>query len=73
MSLIQAARSQVRRTAEEPDFNPYADERQRSSSTPRDESSSSSGHPGGHHIDAVIDDTQEDRVDITRKILSEEI
>ena len=63
----------ARRTAEEPDFNPYADERQRSSSTPRDESSSSSGHPGGHHIDAVIGDTQEDRVDITRKILSEEI
>ncbi|WP_018258416.1 hypothetical protein [Halomicrobium katesii] len=63
----------ARRTAEDPDFNPYADETESQSSTPRDESSSSSGHPGGHHIDAVIDDTQEDRVDITRKILSEEI
>ena len=63
----------ARRTAEDPDFNPYEDEPSRPPSNPRDESSNPSEHSGRHHIDVFINDTQEDRVDITRKILSEEL
>lgn len=70
---LEQVRESARRTAEDPDFNPYEDEPERQPSTPRDESSRSSDHSSGHHIDVFIDDTQEDRVDITKKILSEEL
>ena len=61
------------RAAEDPEFNPYADDPVQPDPTPRNESSHSSEHAHGDHIDVFIDDTQDDRVEIARKILSEEL
>ena len=62
------------RTVEDPDFNPYADSDQGSSQHSKEESakSGSTGHTQ-KHINVHIEDTQEERVDIAQKILSDEI
>ncbi len=82
----------ARRTAEDPDFNPYGDEdvtptseSQNNGSTQstsrevdttvsasRDDTSSSTPS-STKHIDVVIDDTQDAKVDITRQILADDI
>ena len=63
----------ARRAAEDSEFNPYADDPVQPDPTPRNESSHSSEHAHGDHIDVFIDDTQDDRVEVARKILSEEL
>lgn len=62
------------RSAKDPDFNPYADSDQGSSQHQNKESASSgsTGHTQ-KHINVHIEDTQEERVDIAQKILSDDI
>ena len=82
----------ARRTAEDPDFNPYGDEDVTptsasqnndsvestsrevdfTASTSRDDTSSSA-QSSTKHIDVVIDDTQDAKVDLTRHILADDI
>ncbi|WP_323677043.1 site-specific integrase [Halorubellus sp. PRR65] len=62
------------RTVEDPDFNPYAGSDQGSSQQPKEESARSG--PTGYtqkHINVHIEDTQDERVDLAQKILSDDI
>jgi integrase len=62
------------RSVQDPDFNPYADSNPSSSQHPNEESdtSGSTGHKQ-KHINVHIEDTQEERVDLVQKILSDDI
>jgi len=79
---LEKVNETARRAVEDPEFNPYADEPQQPTreNTPQEpvrktqtETSAPAVDTPPTHIDAVIDDTQEDRADLAQKILSEEI
>lgn len=70
---LEKVNETARRTAEEPGFNPYADESSQPAPKPPEEPSRRSSDAPPKHVDVFIDDTQEERADLARKILSEEI
>jgi len=70
----------ARQTVEEPGFNPYAEDSRKPDPTTRrasrsgyNEVSTPQTRDDDIHINSVINDTKEDRVDLAQKILSEEI
>lgn len=79
---LEKVNETARRADEDPDFNPYADDSQQTAQTDRsrqsgrssqDEVSTSEANTPATHVDVSIDDTREDRAELARKILSEEI
>lgn len=76
---LNATHEKAGKAAADPDYNPFAEDGQEreASRTPSEDSSSSqrgdsvvtSTNGGNIHVDAVIPDTTESRVDVTREIL----
>ncbi|ELY39900.1 site-specific integrase [Natronorubrum tibetense] len=80
---LNETRRKATKAAADPNYNPYEEEEQTTSSTRNANTSSAQNagdpssavtttHGGGVHIDAVIPDTTESRVDITKQILHDE-
>jgi len=69
---IEEVNQKAKKSAEDPNFNPYADDDVDVSSVGQTNPDASSGHTAQKHIDVVIEDTQEDRVDLAQKLLSDD-
>jgi len=69
---LEQVQETARNAVEDPEFNPYADRNQPASQHRNNGSSSTSSSPT-RHINVVIDDTEEARVDISHKILTDDI
>ena len=75
---LNKSRRKAKRAAEDPEYNPYADDNADNTSEQVSRSSSDADKVvtdaggGDVHIDAFIDNTSEAKVDITRKILSDQ-
>lgn len=70
---LEKVNETARRTAEEPGFNPYDDGSQRPASKPRNDATDPPEGTPPKHVDAFINDTKDERAELARKILSEEI
>ncbi|MFC6861863.1 tyrosine-type recombinase/integrase [Halomicroarcula sp. GCM10025817] len=68
---LEKVNETAQRTAEEPGFNPYSDDP--AVSQKREKSTGSTGGVPPKHVDVFIDDTSDERVELARKILSEEL
>lgn len=71
---LEQVNETARKAAEDPNFSPYDDSEQPRTSVSSHVSETSESTSSGHkkHVDVEIDDTQEARVDLVRKILSDE-
>jgi len=76
---LETINETARRTVEEPDFNPYADDSpgptgpvnsEEPTRATRNDTPHGAPPTHGNHVDAVIDDTPESRADLAAKILS---
>jgi len=73
-NTLEKINDRAKRTAEDPDFNPYGDEDSSTSvtSSTASQSQTSQESSSGTHIDAVIKDTTEARSKLAQRILSGE-